>query len=429
MIATLESGLLTVDLAGPRDRRQPGGLHDPRHRRASTCSTDPDWWAGALAALRGRHAADAGRSAQRPARARCCGGEAVRDVTMLVTRPDGDVVTVSANYQPLRSGPERRVNGLVISITDVTEARRLQERVAHQALHDPLTGLPEPAAVPGAPRAGARAAAARPRGRAPARAGPLPRDQRHPRSRRRRRRADRGRDPPRSGRSTSSQPLARFGGDEFAVLAELRDERDAAALAQRLIGALERPVGPGVHVTAAIGIAVEDLAPRRRRPRPGRGRGAAARQGPRRRARSRSSTARWAAACATGCGSRTACAARSSATSCGSSTSRSWSSTRAGPSPSRRSCAGSTRSEGLLAPGRFLPVAEQHGRLISAIGDWVLRRACTEAAHWPPGMRVSINVAARELGEAGFAGAHRAHAAGSRTSPRSGSRSRSPRRR
>jgi GGDEF domain-containing protein len=35
----------------------------------------------------------------------------------------------------------------------------------------------------------------------------------------------------------AAQPLARFGGDEFAVLAELRDEREAAALAQRLSGA------------------------------------------------------------------------------------------------------------------------------------------------------------------------------------------------
>jgi EAL domain-containing protein (putative c-di-GMP-specific phosphodiesterase class I) len=58
--------------------------------------------------------------------------------------------------------------------------------------------------------------------------------------------------------------------------------------------------------------------------------------------------------------------------------------------------------DGLLAPGRFLPAAEQHGRLISAIGVWVLRQACLEADHWPAGVRVSVNVAARELGEAGF---------------------------
>jgi EAL domain-containing protein (putative c-di-GMP-specific phosphodiesterase class I) len=41
--------------------------------------------------------------------------------------------------------------------------------------------------------------------------------------------------------------------------------------------------------------------------------------------------------------------------------------------------------------------------LISAIGDWVLRRACLEAAQFPVDVRVSVNVAARELGEQGFA--------------------------
>jgi EAL domain-containing protein (putative c-di-GMP-specific phosphodiesterase class I) len=57
--------------------------------------------------------------------------------------------------------------------------------------------------------------------------------------------------------------------------------------------------------------------------------------------------------------------------------------------------------EGLLPPGRFLPVAERSGQLMSAIGDWVLRRACSETAGWP--VRVSVNVSARELGEPGFA--------------------------
>jgi EAL domain-containing protein (putative c-di-GMP-specific phosphodiesterase class I) len=58
--------------------------------------------------------------------------------------------------------------------------------------------------------------------------------------------------------------------------------------------------------------------------------------------------------------------------------------------------------EGLLGPGRFLPIAEQDARLISAIGDWVLKRACREAQLFP-GLRVSVNVAARELSEPGFA--------------------------
>ena len=54
-----------------------------------------------------------------------------------------------------------------------------------------------------------------------------------------------------------SQPLARFGGDEFAVVAELEDEREAAALAQRLARTLAEPVGD-VTLSASIGIAVED---------------------------------------------------------------------------------------------------------------------------------------------------------------------------
>jgi EAL domain-containing protein (putative c-di-GMP-specific phosphodiesterase class I) len=59
--------------------------------------------------------------------------------------------------------------------------------------------------------------------------------------------------------------------------------------------------------------------------------------------------------------------------------------------------------QGLLGPGHFLPVAEQHGRLISLVGDWVLRRACADAAELPEDLYVSVNVSARELGEPGFA--------------------------
>ena len=55
-----------------------------------------------------------------------------------------------------------------------------------------------------------------------------------------------------------AQPLARFGGDEFAVLAECEDERAAAALAERLTETLAPPVN-GLTLTATIGIAVEDL--------------------------------------------------------------------------------------------------------------------------------------------------------------------------
>jgi diguanylate cyclase len=59
---------------------------------------------------------------------------------------------------------------------------------------------------------------------------------------------------------------------------------------------------------------------------------------------------------------------------------------------------------GLLAPGDFIPIAEQTG-LIVAIGTWVLREACREAARWSshatpePAPFVSVNLSARQLAQ------------------------------
>ncbi|WP_380782039.1 putative bifunctional diguanylate cyclase/phosphodiesterase [Sphingomonas sp. R86520] len=46
---------------------------------------------------------------------------------------------------------------------------------------------------------------------------------------------------------------------------------------------------------------------------------------------------------------------------------------------------------GLVSPADFIPVAEECG-LIEAIGEWVLRTACMEAARWPGTVRVAVNV-------------------------------------
>ena len=46
---------------------------------------------------------------------------------------------------------------------------------------------------------------------------------------------------------------------------------------------------------------------------------------------------------------------------------------------------------GLISPADFIPVAEETG-LINAIGEWVLRQACAEAANWPDDIKIAVNV-------------------------------------
>ena len=50
-------------------------------------------------------------------------------------------------------------------------------------------------------------------------------------------------------------------------------------------------------------------------------------------------------------------------------------------------------SRGLLAPDRFLPLAESTG-LMLPLGDWILRQACLDAAAWPADIRIAVNVSA-----------------------------------
>ncbi|HEU4373091.1 MAG TPA: bifunctional diguanylate cyclase/phosphodiesterase, partial [Telluria sp.] len=57
---------------------------------------------------------------------------------------------------------------------------------------------------------------------------------------------------------------------------------------------------------------------------------------------------------------------------------------------------------GLIAPGRFIGLAEETG-LILPIGEWVLRRACEQSCAWQnaglPAVPVSVNLSARQFSE------------------------------
>ena len=56
---------------------------------------------------------------------------------------------------------------------------------------------------------------------------------------------------------------------------------------------------------------------------------------------------------------------------------------------------------GDLPPSVFIPIAEE-AHLIGALGDWVLKRACTEAMSWPGSVRIAVNVSAVQFANAGF---------------------------
>jgi diguanylate cyclase (GGDEF)-like protein len=56
---------------------------------------------------------------------------------------------------------------------------------------------------------------------------------------------------------------------------------------------------------------------------------------------------------------------------------------------------------GLVSPAEFIPVAEEIG-LIVPLGAWVLRQACMEAAGWPNGLRIAVNVSTIQLRSRGL---------------------------
>ena len=80
-------------------------------------------------------------------------------------------------------------------------------------------------------------------------------------------------------------------------------------------------------------------------------------------------------------------------------TSRSSTSSRASWPASRRSCAGSIPTRGLIAPGDFVPAAEKTG-LIEPLTRYVLDEALGQLARWSSdghGFKVAVNLSMRNL--------------------------------
>ncbi len=49
------------------------------------------------------------------------------------------------------------------------------------------------------------------------------------------------------------------------------------------------------------------------------------------------------------------------------------------------------KDRGMVSPADFIPIAEENGSIL-AIGEWVLRKACMEAASWDEPHKISVNV-------------------------------------
>src|SRR4051812_40516403 len=58
-------------------------------------------------------------------------------------------------------------------------------------------------------------------------------------------------------------------------------------------------------------------------------------------------------------------------------------------------------TRGMIPPAEFIPVAEEIG-LILPLGEWVLRKACIDAASWPNDIRIAVNLSAIQISNPNF---------------------------
>ena len=185
-------------------------------------------------------------------------GTSIRDVELVRRRRDGSLVDVSLTGSPIY-GDDGNVMGIASIGRDMSDRKRLEQELSHQAVHDSLTGLPNRALL--ADRL-SQALAGAARRDAPVSVlfldldqfkavndanGHLIGDDLLVKVAKRLQTAVR-----------PSDTLARFGGDEFVIVCEDADVTEAQCVADRLVAALKDPIEIAeslYHVSASIGIA------------------------------------------------------------------------------------------------------------------------------------------------------------------------------
>jgi diguanylate cyclase (GGDEF)-like protein/PAS domain S-box-containing protein len=308
-------------------------------------------------------------------------------------------VEISVNRSPFAE-----VDAYMVLVVDVTEQRFLEEQLRHQALHDSLTGLANRALLED--RLGRALAASTRVAQSVALLSCDLDGFKMVNDRLGHGIGDRVLGQIASRLNEIVRPgdtVARFGGDEFAVVVELiNDPGGAQALAERIIAALAQPIfvdQEKVHLSVSIGIAfgtstigAEEL-------------------------------------------SRSADAARSQAKAAGKNCYRVFEVAMRAHAVRRLELTNDLRAGldqdqfrlqyqphvalssgaiegfealvrwahptyGMIQPLDFIPLAEESG-LIVPLGRWVLETACQQAASWPcpsgPALTIAVNLSARQL--------------------------------